>query len=109
MSLSIRVRLTLWYLVVLTIVLLIFAAGVYAFVATEERRAVDRILRERADSFSRAYAAEVNEEVNEKAVMEVARDYARGEGDLFVYARPSRPLTRPFGPPSPRSAERGNS
>ena len=94
MSLSIRVRLTLWYVVVLTIVLLIFAAGVYAFVATEERRAVDRILRERADSFSRAYAAEVNEEVNEKAVMEVARDYARGEGDVFVYAANGQLITR---------------
>ena len=85
MTLSIRVRLTLWYVVVLTIVLLAFAAGVYAFVAAEERAAVDRILRERAESFARAYSGEAIEQPSESAVLEVARDFAKGEGDVFVY------------------------
>ena len=94
MSLSIRFRLTLWYVIVLTVVLLIFAAGVYAFIATEERRAVDRILRERADTFSRAYASEAVEESGEKAVLEVANDYARGDGDVFVYAPGGKMIVR---------------
>jgi two-component system OmpR family sensor kinase len=85
MTLSIRVRLTLWYVVVLTIVLLAFAAGLYAFVAAEERAAVDRILRERAESFARAYRAEAGEQSSESAVLEVARDFANGEGDVIVY------------------------
>jgi two-component system, OmpR family, sensor kinase len=85
MMLSIRARLTLWYIAVLTIVLLAFAAGVYAFVGAEERAAVDRILRERAESFERAYNSESAEQSSEKAVLEVARDFARGEGDVLVY------------------------
>jgi heavy metal sensor kinase len=92
MNLSIRLRLTLWYVVVLTVILLIFVAGVYAFVATEERRAVDRILRERAESFSRAYSSEVSEEAN--AALEVAGDYSRGEGDVFVYTSKGQLLVR---------------
>ena len=94
MNLSIRVRLTLWYIAVLAVVLLIFAAGVYAFIAAEERRAVDRILQERADSFARAFANEAHEESGEKAVLEVANDYARGEGDVFVYESPGKLIRR---------------
>src|SRR5207245_7915944 len=94
MTLSIRVRLTLWYIVVLAIVLLAFAAGVYAFVAREERAGVDRILRERAESFARAYASESAEEPGQKAVMEVARDFARGEGDVLVYDPTGRLMFR---------------
>ena len=85
MTLSIRVRLTLWYIVVLTAVLLTFAAGVYALVANEERAAVDRILRERADSFARSVASESSEQSESSAVLEVARDFARGDDDVIVY------------------------
>ena len=82
---SIRVRLTLWYIVVLAIILLIFAGGVYAFAAAEERAAVDRVLRERADAFARAFSSEAGEEASGPAILEVARDFARGEGDVLVY------------------------
>jgi len=94
MTLSIRLRLTLWYIAVLAIVLLVFASGIYAFVAAEERAAVDRILRERAESFARAYASESAEESNDKAVLEVAREFARGEGDVLVYDSTGRLIFR---------------
>jgi len=80
----IRLRLTLWYLLILTIVLIAVAAGVYGFVATEERQSVDRILRERAESFASAYAGEINEEPAEKAFQEVGRNY--DEDDVLIYA-----------------------
>src|SRR5438067_9899543 len=87
MSLPIRARLTLWYAIVVTIILGAFAAGVYAFVAAEERAAVDRILRERAESFARSYGNEASEQSEPSAILEVARDYARGEGGVAIYDR----------------------
>jgi heavy metal sensor kinase len=94
MTLPIRIRLTLWYLLILTMVLAMVAASVYAFVATEERQSVDRILRERAGAFERAYSGEAKEQPSEYAISEVALDFSRGEGDVFVYARPGRLLFR---------------
>ena len=85
MTLPIRARLTLWYAIVVTIILSAFAAGVYAFVAAEERAAVDRILRERAESFARAYSSEAAEESGRSAILEVAKDYARGDDATAVY------------------------
>jgi len=90
----IRLRLTLWYLLILTIVLALVAAGVYAFVGNEQRRSVDRILRERAEQFARAYIGESNEQGSDEAVIEVARDFGRGEGDIFVYSAPGNLLAR---------------
>jgi heavy metal sensor kinase len=94
MTISIRVRLTLWYVVVLTIALMAFAAGVYAFVAAEERAAVDRILRERADSFVRSVATESSEQPQSSAVLEVARDFARSDDDVIVYDSAGRLVFR---------------
>jgi signal transduction histidine kinase len=98
MTLPIRARLTLWYAVVVTIILGAFAGGVYAFVAAEERAAVDRILRERAESFARAYSSEVAEESSQSAILEVAKDYARGEGGAAVYEGSGKLI---FGTPPP--------
>lgn len=81
---TIRAQLTLWYTVVLTIILAAFAAGVYVFVAAEERAAVDRILRERAQSFANALADESGEQSPASAVKEVAERFARDD-DVIVY------------------------
>jgi len=85
-TLPIRARLTLWYLVVLTLVLALVAVGVYASVAAEERAAVDRILKERAESFAGAYANERAEQSELSAVRELAGQYGRDD-DLFIYDR----------------------
>jgi signal transduction histidine kinase len=106
MTLPIRARLTIWYSVVLTIVLLAFAGGVYVFVAAEERASVDRILRERAESFASAYANERLEEEEAPAIHEIGQQFS-SEGDLFVYdsrgnvifSAPGRSLRQP--PPMP--------
>jgi two-component system OmpR family sensor kinase len=90
----IRIRLTLWYLLILTIVLASVAAGVYAFVSNEERSSVDRVLRERADAFARAYAGEAHEQPGDEAMVEVTRDYGRGNADIFVYTGSQKLLAR---------------
>jgi two-component system, OmpR family, sensor kinase len=94
MTLPIRVRLTLWYVFMLALTLLLFAAGLYAFVAREERQSIDATLRERAVTFTRGYDSEANEGPSEKAAAEAARDFARGEGDAFAYDRNGRLIAR---------------
>src|SRR5260370_2292710 len=90
----IRIRLTLWYLLILTIVLAIVASGVYEFVSREQRQNVDRVLRERADAFARAFAGEANEQPSDQAMIEVTRDYGRGNTDIFVYQGSDKLLAR---------------
>src|SRR6266849_904311 len=90
----IRLRLTLWYLLILTIILGIVAAGVYGFVGNEQRASVDRILRERAEAFARAYVGEAHEQERDEAIREVARDFGRGNADIFVYTASRRLLAR---------------
>jgi len=85
MTVPIRTRLTLWYSLVLAVILVAFAAGVYAFVAAEEQAAVDRILRERAESFARALTNESGDQSEASAILEVARDFAHGDDDVIVY------------------------
>ncbi len=100
MNLAIRARLTLWYVAVLALTLLLFAAGVMAFVAREERITVDKALRDRASELATAFAAEAREETGEKAAQEAVTTLARSDGALFVYARPLRVIAR-----APASAE----
>src|SRR5258705_10637642 len=90
----IRLRLTLWYLLILTIILGTVAAGVYGFVSGEERASVDRILRERVEAFARAYAGEAHEQESDEAIKEVARDFGRGKDDVFVFTASGRLLAR---------------
>ena len=77
MNLPIRARLTLWSVAMLALTLLLFAAGVLAFVRREQRVAVDRALRERAAEFATAFAAEWAEEPGDKAAQEAANTLAR--------------------------------
>jgi heavy metal sensor kinase len=94
MNLPIRARLTLWYVAMLALTLLLFAAGVLAFVAREQRIEVERALRDRAREIAAAYAAEAIEEPSTVAAAETVRDFARGDGALFVYEKPGRLLAR---------------
>src|SRR5207244_10742864 len=56
MNLPIRARLTLWYVAMLALTLLLFAAGVMAFVSREQQVAVDCALRARVAEFTTAFA-----------------------------------------------------
>ena len=94
MTLPIRVRLTLWYVFMLALTLLLFAAGLYAFVAREERQSIDATLRERAVTFARGYDSEASEGPSERAAAETARDFARGEGEVFVYDGSGKPIAQ---------------
>ena len=100
MNLPIRARLTFWYVAILALTLLLFAAGVMAFVAREQRVAVDRALRARVAEFTTAFAAEAREQDSDKAAEETASTLARSDGALFVYARPLQLVAR-----GPASAE----
>ncbi|MEK6371686.1 MAG: ATP-binding protein [Acidobacteriota bacterium] len=109
MNLPIRARLTLWYVAVLAITLLLLAGGVLAFVAREERVAVDAALRDQASQFAAAFAAEAREESSAVAAAEVTGHFARRDGAIFVYERPRRLMARapatapevPIGSPFP--------
>lgn len=103
MTLPIRVRLTLWYVFMLALTLLLFAAGLYAFVAHEERRSTEAMLRERAGSFERAFAGEAREESGEAAVVEVAKDFVAGDGTVFIYRPPAILVTGSKGARDPAS------
>jgi two-component system, OmpR family, sensor kinase len=59
---SVRVRLTLWYTAVLTLVLLIFAAATYLIVQKDAIRRTDSAAAEQADSFLKTVQAEVQDE-----------------------------------------------
>jgi heavy metal sensor kinase len=94
MNLPIRARLTLWYVTVLALTLLLFAAGVLAFVAREGRGAVDKALHDRALALAKDFAAEAREETGDGAAAEAVRNFARSDGVLLVYERPRRLIAR---------------
>jgi len=74
---SVRAKLTVAYLLVLALILVLFAAGVYAFVAAEERANVDRILHERIEALASDYSDEGN-------LREVVRQI-EPDDDVFAY------------------------
>lgn len=94
MTIPIRIRLTLWTVLLLALTLGVFASAVYEFLERQERKAVDRLLRERAAAFVRDYTSEISEVTKEQAVLEAAHNFIHEDGDAFVYAPPSRLLTR---------------
>jgi heavy metal sensor kinase len=84
-TIPIRIRLTLWYVVMLALMLVTFAAAVYEFIEYEERRNIDGVLRERAAVFAREYANEATEGSSKSAFAEAARTAGGGSGDVFIY------------------------
>lgn len=60
---SVRVRLTLWYAGVLTLVLVIFASATYLIVQKNAIRRTDSAAAEQADSFLKTVQAEVQDEL----------------------------------------------
>src|SRR5579872_5995871 len=94
MTLPIRVRLTIWTVLLLGLTLGVFAGGAYEFMERQERLAADRALRDRAAAFGRTYATELAEESSQQAIVEASRNFAYRDGDAFVYAPPFRVVTR---------------
>lgn len=94
MSIPIRIRLTIWTVLLLALTLGVFAAGVYEFLERQGRNSVNNVLRERAATFNHAYGSELSEEPSEQAVVEAARNFVYRDGDTLVYAPPLRLVTR---------------
>ena len=96
---SVRANLIVAYLLVLALILVLFAFGVYAFVAQEERAGVDRILHERVEAFGSAYSEESD-------LREIVEQIA-SDDDVFAYdARGNVVFAAPHllrkAPPKPR-------
>ncbi len=94
MTLPIRVRLTVWTVLLLALTLGVFASAVYEFMERQERISADRVLRDRASAFAHSYASELGEVPSERAMVEAARNFVFRDSDAFVYAPPFRLVTR---------------
>jgi heavy metal sensor kinase len=87
---SMRTRLTLWYTSVLALVLLIFAAVTYSYLAQAARQRTDDSLLDTATSFVSSFESELaNEnEVAEYAAKEAAVAFRFRDRQVIVYDEP---------------------
>jgi heavy metal sensor kinase len=86
-----RSRLTLWYTCVLALVLVIFAAAAYAYLARAVRERTDQSLTDAAHSLASNFAAEYEEDqTDDNAAEEVARDFQFGDRQAFIFDEQGR-------------------
>ena len=96
MALSIRARLTLWYTVVLTVVLLVLGAGLYVADSRSRLAQLDAELARGCMTVAKLLSNELDEEGDlVTAVREAEHDF-QGAGRVFaVYDATGSPLTNP--------------
>jgi heavy metal sensor kinase len=84
---SMRARLTFWYTSVLALVLVIFAAATYAYLARAARERTDQSLTDTANSLISSFTDESNDEglPSEVAAEEVTRDLHFSDRQAFVF------------------------
>lgn len=70
---SVRVRLTIWYTAVLTLVLLIFAVSTYLIVEKDAIRRTDSAAAEQAGSFLKTVQAEVEDDLGPEKLLQGIR------------------------------------
>jgi heavy metal sensor kinase len=81
-----RSRLTLWYTGVLALVLVIFAASAYAYLARATRERTDQLLADDARSLALNLTAEFEEDqTGDNAAQEVARDFQFADRQALVF------------------------
>jgi heavy metal sensor kinase len=86
-----RSRLTLWYTGVLALVLVVFAAAAYAYLARAVRERTDQSLADSAHSLASNFAAEFEEDqTGDNAAEEVTRDFQFGDRQAFIFDEPGR-------------------
>ena len=75
---SVRTKLTLWYSLILALVLICFAAGTYFLLAQMIAAQTDASLRDNADAFVKTLAVEgegENDETNESVLTDITREF----------------------------------
>ena len=89
---SMRSRLTLWYTGVLALVLLIFAAATYTYLARAARERTDQSLADTANSLISNFAAESNDEdqSGDDAALEVTRDFQFSDRQAVIFDETGR-------------------
>lgn len=86
-----RSRLTLWYTGVLALVLVVFAAAAYAYLARAARERTDRSLADDARFLALNLAAEYEEDqAGDNAAQEVARDFQFADRQAFIFDEQGR-------------------
>src|ERR1700750_43719 len=86
-----RSRLTLWYTGVLALVLVVFAAAAYAYLARAVRERTDQSLADAAHSLASNFAAEFEEDqTGDNAAEEVARDFQSADRQAFIFDEEGR-------------------
>ena len=97
---STRARLTLWYTCVLALVLVVFAAATYAYLARAARLRTDQSLADAANSLASNFAAESEDEgqTDEESAAEVTRDFKFDDRQAFIFDD-SRRLVAASAPP----------
>src|SRR3954471_5388401 len=81
-----RSRLTLWYTGVLALVLVVFAAAAYAYLARGARERTDQLLADDARSLALNLTAEYEEDqTGDSAAGEVARDFQFADRQALVF------------------------
>src|SRR4051794_29845717 len=83
---SMRTRLNLWYTGVLALVLVVFAAAAYAYLARAASERTDQLLADDARSLALNLTAEYEEDqTGDSAAQEVARDFQFADRQAFVF------------------------
>ncbi|MFL6257855.1 MAG: hypothetical protein ACJ74T_22840, partial [Pyrinomonadaceae bacterium] len=88
---SMRSRLTLWYTGVLALVLVVFAAAAYAYLARAVRAGTDQSLADTVHSLASNFTAEFEEDqADDHAAQEVARNFQFTDRQAFIFDEQGR-------------------
>jgi two-component system OmpR family sensor kinase len=96
---SMRSRLTLWYTGVLALMLVVFAAAAYAYLARAVRERTDRSRADTAHSLASNFAAEFEEDQTDaNAAEEVTRDFQFTDRQAFIFDEQGRAVASSSAP-----------
>jgi heavy metal sensor kinase len=104
---SMRSRVTLWYTGVLALVLVIFAASTYAYLARAASERTDASLADAANSVNSNLAAESEDEGQtiDAAAAEVMRDFQFSDGQAVIFDETDRVVAASAPPVADRRGE----
>ena len=102
-----RSRLTLWYTGVLALVLVVFAAAAYAYLARAVRARANQSLADATRSLASNFAAEFEEDqTGDSAAREVARDFQFADRQAFIFDEQGREAASSAAPVDGRGRDR---
>jgi two-component system OmpR family sensor kinase len=102
-----RSRLTLWYTGVLALVLIVFAAAAYAYLARAVRARTDQSLADTVHTLALNFTAEFEEDqTDDHAAEEVARDFQFTDRQAFIFDEQGRAVASSEAPAGGRGRDR---